>query len=341
MIFKIETNKTFKKQKINKQDENIIKKKIYNNFILSKKVKSIYSINKNSNTSKIYEIEEDNNIKKILRSSNISEFNKTNWAVKKINTLSGNYFFSLIKTANNKYIHRYKKYIYLLYYRVPGKIYSGKILEFYNILEKSISLHNNFNNKNKFKTKKIKKNNFKNFEEFIMQDNLLISSIIKKETNELLQKNKKFILNQIKVMKNKKTFNDIQVVHSDINHANIIINKSGVTFLDIEDIRLDSLGVALSFLIFKLTRHSIYKNKITLKKFKNFILDKILNILKKNNIKLDKKKIIQNSVFRTLTDLELIISQIKNKNFDNFYDLEKKLHNLVEIRYMFDDEYKV
>lgn len=340
MIFKIETNKNFKKHKINKQDENIIKKKIYNNFILSKKVKSIYSINKNSSTSKIYEIVEDNNIKKILRSSNISDFNKTNWAAKKINTLSGNYFFSLIKTANNKYIHRYKKKIYLLYYRVPGKIYSGKILEFYNILQKAISLHDNFNNKNKFKSKKIK-NNFKNFKEFIMQDNLLISSIIKKETNELLQKNKRFILNQMKEIKNKKTFNDIQVVHSDIHHANVIINKSGVTFLDIEDIRLDSLGVALSFLIFKLARHSIYKNKISLKKFKNYIFNKILNILKENNIKLNKKKIIQNSFYKTLSDLELIISQIKNKNFDNFYDLEKKLHNLVEIRYMFDDEYKI
>ena len=51
---------------------------------------------------------------------------------------------------------------------------------------------------------------------------------------------------------------------------NIIINNSGITFLDIEDIKQDSLSVALSFLIFKLTRHSIYKKKITLKKFRNF-----------------------------------------------------------------------
>ena len=133
----------------------------------------------------------------------------------------------------------------------------------------------------------------------------------------------------------------MQVVHADLNHANVIVNKSKVTFLDLESIRLGSFNVAISFLIFKLTRHSIYKKKITLKKFKNSILDKILNILNKNNIKLDKKKIIQNSTYKILTDLELITSQIKNKNFENFYDLEKKLHNLVEIRYMFDDEYKI
>ena len=35
------------------------------------------------------------------------------------------------------------------------------------------------------------------------------------------------------------------------------------------------------------------------------------------------------------------VISLMNKNFDNSYDLEKKLHNLVEIRYMFDDEYKV
>ena len=156
-----------------------------------------------------------------------------------------------------------------------------------------------------------------------------------------MQKNKKFILNQIKKIKVKKTLNDIQVVHADINHANIIINNSGITFLDIEDIRKDSLGVALSFLIFKLTRHSIYKNKITLKKFRNVVLKKILKILRENNIELNRTKIMEYSMFRILSDIELIISQIKNKNFENFYDLEKKLHNLIEIRYMFSNEHKV
>ena len=153
-------------------------------------------------------------------------------------------------------------------------------------------------------------------------------------------KNKRFILNQINKIKIKKNFNDIQVVHYDMNHANIIVNKSGITFLDIEDIRLDSLCAALSFLIFKLIRHSLYKKEITLKKFKSNILGKILKILKKNNIELNKREILQYSIFRTLTDIELIISKIKKKNFENLYDLEKKLHNLIEIRYMFDDEYK-
>lgn len=63
--------------------------------------------------------------------------------------------------------------------------------------------------------------------------------------------------------------------------------------------------------------------------------------MKENNIKLNKNSIMQNSFLRTLTDLELIISQIKNRNFNNFYDLEKKLYNLIEIRYMFDNEYKI
>ena len=227
-----------------------------------------------------------------------------------------------------------------MYHKVPGKVYSGKISDFYKVLKKAILLHNNFNNNNNFKSKKVK-NNFKNFEDFIIQDNSLISSVIKKQTYEILKKNKRFILNQIKALKVKKTFDDIQTVHTDINHSNLIINKSKITFIDIEDIKLGSLCDALSFLIFKLTRHSIYKKRVTLKKFRNSILIKILDILKENNIKLNKKQIIQNSVYRTLKDLELIISQIKNKNFDNFYDLEKKLFNLVEIRYMFDDEYKI
>lgn len=339
MIFKIETNKNFKKKETDRRYKNIIIDKIYKNFLYNKKVKNIYSIKKNSNTSKIYQIDENNGKKKILRSSDISEFDKINWAIKKITILKKDYFFSLIKTKNQKYIYRYKNKIYLLYNRVPGNIYSGKILEFYDILKKAIRLHYDLNDKKKFKSIKIQ-NNFENFKEFIVQDNLLISNIIKKRTNDLLLKNKRFILNQINKIKIKKNFNDIQVVHYDMNHANIIVNKSGITFLDIEDIRLDSLCAALSFLIFKLIRHSLYKKEITLKKFKNNILGKILKILKKNNIELNKKEILQYSIFRTLTDIELIISKIKKKNFENLYDLEKKLHNLIEIRYMFDDEYK-
>lgn len=340
MIFNIETNKNFRKKKINKLDEFIIKRKVYNNYFPNKKIKNIYLITKNSKTSKIFEIEDDNGEKKILRSSHASELDKTNWAIKKINVLSGNFFFSLIKTIDKKYIWKYKNNIYLLYYKVPGNIYSGDISDFYNILKRGIILHKNFNIKKKFKIIKIKKN-FKNFEEFISQDNSFNNSIIKKEIKKLLQINKKFILNQIKKIKVKKIFKDIQVTHSDINHSNIIINKAVVTFLDLEDIKLDSLSMSLSFLIFKLTRHSIYKKKMTLKKFRSVILNNILSILKENNIKLNKNSIMQNSFLRTLTDLELIISQIKNRNFNNFYDLEKKLYNLIEIRYMFDNEYKI
>ena len=340
MVFKIETNKVFRNQKINKQTEYTIKKNIYNNFILNKKIKNIYSISKNSNTSKIYQIEEDNGGKKILRSSSILDFDKVNWAVKKIIALNDNYFFNLIKTTKKNYIYIYKKNAYLMYHKVSGKIYSGNISDFYNILKKAISLHISLNNKNKFKNIKIKKN-FKNFEEFITKDKSLISSFINNPTNKLLKENKRFILNQIKILKTKKILNDVQVVHSDINHSNVIINRSKVTFLDIEDVRFDSLSVALSFLIFKLTRHSIYKKKITLKKFRNHILDEILKILKENNIKLNRIKIIQCAMYRTLTDLELIISQINNKNFQYLYDLEKKLHNLIEIRYMFENGYKI
>lgn len=340
MIFKIETNKDFKKTRLNLKNENFIKKKIYNNFISSDKIKTIHSIKKNSITSNLYEIEEVNGKKKILRSFKSADIYKIKWAIKKINLIDNHYFFNLIKTINNKYIYTYKKNLYLLYDRLSGKIYSGKILEFYQILKKAIALHYEFNTSNKF-TRKIIKNNFKNIENFIMQNNSLIGSIIKKKTVEFLLKNKEFILNQIKKIKIKKSLNDIQVVHADLNHANIIVYNSGITFLDIEDVRNDSLGVALSFLIFKLTRHSIYKNKITLKKFRNVILKKIIKILKNNNIELNRAKIMEYSMLRTFLDIELIISQIKNKNFENFYDLEKKLYNLIEIRYMFSNEHQI
>ena len=339
MIFKIETNKNFMKIKLQNKKENFIKKKIYNNFILSHKIKSIYSIKKKSTTSNIYEILEINGKKKILRSSNVSNIYKIQWIIKKINLLNNNYFFNLIKTTNNKFFYTYKKNIFLLYNRIPGVMYSGEISEFYKILKKAILLHFEFKNKNKFKKIKIKKN-FKNFQNLIAQKNFFINSIIRKQTHNLLQRNKKFILSQMKKIQITKNLDDIQVVHADINHSNIIINNSGITFLDIEDIKQDSLSVALSFLIFKLTRHSIYKKKITLKKFRNVVIDKILKILRKNNIKLNKIKIMKYSFFKLLSDVELIISQMKNRNFQNYYDLEKKLHNLIEIRYMFSNERK-
>ena len=260
ILFTIETNTNFNKLKLNSKDSNLVKE-IYNKFKFVKKIKKIKLINKKSLSSKIFQITDDEKKEKMLRSSKRSDLNKLNFAIKKIKNLENyNFFFKLIKTTKNKYIYIFKKNIYILYHKVPGNIYSGKIFDFYKILEKVILVHKNFNLKDKFYIKKIN-NNFKNFEDFILKDNFQTNSNIKKKTREILSKNKKFILNQIKHAKSIKLFNDMQTVHDDLNHANVIIDKSKIIFLDLEDIKMGSLNLALSFFIFKFMRHSIYKKK--------------------------------------------------------------------------------
>ena len=66
------------------------------------------------------------------------------------------------------------------------------------------------------------------------------------------------------------------MVHNDLNHSNIIIEKNNAKFIDIEDICYDYLQQAIAHLFFKVTRHSIYNRKISIYNLKKNYLPKIM-----------------------------------------------------------------
>ena len=138
------------------------------------------------------------------------------------------------------------------------------------------------------------------------------------------------------LMNLKLKYKKIQLVHNDLNHSNIIIEKNNAKFIDIEDICYDYLQQAIAHLFFKVTRHSIYNRKISIYNLKKNYLPKIIKMLL-NDFKFYKSKfeLYQFCILRILSDIAEIIKLYKFKKDNKYmYDIEKKIHNLFEVYFI-------
>ena len=150
----------------------------------------------------------------------------------------------------------------------------------------------------------------------------------------MILSNKLFFLTNFKILKRLKLKNkNLQIVHNDFNHSNIIINNNKVKFIDIDAICLDYLKQTIAQLFFKITRHSIFANKNSLYEFKKNHLPKIIKILLKDHrLYGSKLELYQFCILRTLSDIANIIEFYKIKRDNRYmYDLEKRIHNLFEV----------
>jgi hypothetical protein len=337
-LFKIETNINFKKIKIRNKKEYSEIKYIFNSFLPKKKINNVYLLNKSSPTSKIFLIYENKKIK-ILRRSERRYHKNTIKILNIVSNIKKGFFFEPIKNIDGSYVLARKKYIYILYNRIQGSVFNGDVKRYYDILKKSILLHRELKFFKLKKEKIITFNNFKDVEDFLVNIKKNFCKFLNPSASKILKLNSNFLLKKIMQIKKIKFHKDNQVVHGDINHSNVIINKDNIYFLDLEDIRCDSLKVAISYLVFKLLRHSIYKKKINVSKIQNKILPITHQILKNKNIIINNNDMFNYVFYKILLDIAFIFNNLKKKNYAFLYDLEKKLLNLVELRYMFlDDE---
>ena len=337
ILFKIETNINFRKIKIKSKKDRSLIRSILNTFLPKEKIKELYLIKKNSPTSKIFLLNTNKKVK-ILRKSNIGDYKNIISILKIIRNIKEGFFFDPIKNIKGDYLSVKNKYIYILYNRIPGRIYNGDINQYFRILKKSILLHKKLKNLN-IKLKKIKiLDNFQYLQDFLFNQlklNNVFNKFLEPSTIQLLKENSNFLQKKIIKIKKIKLDEGMQIVHGDMNHSNLIINKKNIFFIDLEDIRYDSLRTAMSYLVFKLLRHSIYKKKINLNTIKNKIIPITQKILKKEKIILNNIDVFNYSLYRILSDISFIITNFKKKNYSFMYDLEKKLINLIELKYIF------
>ena len=228
-----------------------------------------------------------------------------------------------------------------MYEWVEGKIYNGDFSLINSILIHSINLQNQFLNLNEIKINNLKKiyynpskwNNIWRwiFGKTINKNHLVLKKRISKKLKKILLIFRNNFFTAINNSQNLKI--KYQIVHYDLQHANIIVTKNKkIKFIDIEDICLSDLRLSIFHGLFKLIRHSIYKKKVSVKLAVSWI--------KKDSLKIINRKFSSNynlfdiarySEFRILSDIYNIFFEIIYKGkFELIYDLEKKVQNLLE-----------
>ena len=336
-LFKIETNIGFHPKKISK---NKSLDKVLRFFNLNKKY-SIYLINKQSIISKIYFIKDKKSIF-VLKSSISKETKFVNLQCELVSNLKSKYLVQLVK-GQSGYVLENKNHNFVLYKKEEGKFFNGKINDLNKIFYSIIQLHKNLENKKNFnlnlKVKKYKIKEIKDHGKLLLNkrfiSKLLSKKIIGKKTKILITKNSFYIKNCINnIVQTKMKKKSLQVVHEDLNHSNILVFNNNIKFLDNESFVKDNLKIAMSHAIFKVLRHVVFINKNKIHYVNNYYKN-LCTILIKKNIFNSRSEIFNICAFKILSDISLIINSYYAGEKKYLYDLEKKILNLIELRYIF------
>ena len=336
-LFKVETNNDFSLKKLKK---NKLFNKVLSNFRISENYK-IFLVNKKSQTSKIYFIK-DRKKTFVLRSSTLADSKYLKSQCMVVSRFKENFFLKLIK-GKLGYLFRENNRYFFMYHKVKGYVYDGKVKQLDNIFKKIIKFHRTLNKK-KIQGSKLQIKNYK-FNEIKKYGNLLtnkkfinkifLKNFISTKTKKLLKNHRIYIINCLQSLsKIKLTKQKLQIVHGDINHSNIIIFKKKVNSVDLEDLIIDDFRVTLSSGIFKILRHIVFKNKNKIS-YANSYYHNLRDNLLKEKIIVDRNEIFNLCNLRTLSDISLIIKSIYNGEKKFLYDFEKKILNLIELRYIF------
>jgi len=125
----------------------------------------------------------------------------------------------------------------------------------------------------------------------------------------------------------------LDLVHYDLNHSNILINKKKIYFLDLESVMYANKKISYAHLLFKIFRHYFYCND-NKDLFSNSIKRTLFYSIYKAKIFKSIDEIIFYIQLRIISDIIKII-EFRKKNINLFYDYEKKIHNLFEAQLIF------
>jgi hypothetical protein len=126
------------------------------------------------------------------------------------------------------------------------------------------------------------------------------------------------------------------VVHNDLQHANTIVKDANVTFIDLEDICMESPGVAIGHCVFKLLRHSVYSGGTSVEDVRTVTLPRLVKEHLSTSLwSLGETELINFASYRIFSDIFKIVTHYLNMDSTLYmYDLDKKICNLFEL-YLF------
>lgn len=340
-FFNLETNSNYKRKKIVKINK---LKKIIENYNIKGNYE-YYKIQKINSGSIIYCLI-NKKYKFILRSALDRESTQLEEQCLIASKIKPNLFVRPLRNKNKFFVTRDRGLSYIIYKKIGGKIYNGDPQHLESILKKAIIFSKELKIINKKNFVKLNKNKYNPHKDIQFCKNLLnknfINILFKKKyislnTKKIIFSNEDFFKWNINIFKqiNLKKENLI-ISHNDFNHSNIVISGKNVKFIDIEDVCIDYKKQIIGHLFFKIIRHSLYENKVSLKNLKKKHMSKLFKIiLSDNKIYKSKYDLHQFCVLRILSDIARILKFYKLKKDKKYmYDLEKKIHNLFEVYYI-------
>lgn len=126
----------------------------------------------------------------------------------------------------------------------------------------------------------------------------------------------------------------VSLVHADLQHANVLMRSGRPIFLDVEDIGFDGLEIALAHAAFKLLRHSAYVGRATCDEIAGGAIPAVCALLARSGYAIETPHDLwRYGAFRILSDVYAICRLWLDEGDDSLlFDLEKRVHNLFELR---------
>mgnify|MGYP001187110193 CR=1 FL=1 len=350
-LFLIETNTgfTFNKKSIDQEIISITKAFTSNPPVSAEKIL------KPSPTSILYRIRLENGLILMIRGAPIASSNLISAQCELIKLLSSNMFIEPLRTKENKWIFVSKKNAWMAYTYIHGSIYDGNNCDLDTLLNALINFESSISLVSKKLPDRYKKHipiqkhrvsEWFSFYEELLDRPLIVFKDIGIELSDLsinfLKSNRAYILGLVaesmELIMNSKP----DLIHNDINHANIIVKKNKPVFLDIEDIIFEIPEISVTHALFKVLRHRIYQKKSDVEEASLEIAKYIPKLCAEGYNIVNKKTFFLYGSARILSDIYTICMKvIEDNNSDLVYDLEKKIQNLIELNLIIWPEYEL
>ena len=259
--------------------------------------------------------------------------------------LSGKMFLRPLPSRDGRYTAHVAGGVWMAYPYLAGQIYDGGNFDFLNLIEAVMEFEKTLREigiglpielKNVVPRTHHKTKEWPEFFSMLCSERATKYSelIVKldKTTRILLHCNASFINQIVRRCTDLQTSGNLDLVHNDLNHANILVGQGNVSFLDVEDIVLERSEISLAHAIFKILRQRVFAGYLSLLQARDEIPD-LINCLAKDAIDISSPRAFFDfGATRILSDIHLICSNaVDQGNPKLLYDLEKKIHNLFEL----------
>ena len=128
------------------------------------------------------------------------------------------------------------------------------------------------------------------------------------------------------------TVDEPRLVHNDLQHANVLVDRGSVAFLDLEDVCWERRGIATAHAAFKLVRHCVYRGAASSESASAALGAALEGSLRETWQPPRRHAFTLDAAFRIMSDIyEINAWTVERGDPSQLYDLEKRIHNLFEL----------